>query len=321
MEKIQLKILIHCGTGNTDRPQRWTTINKIFTDLGTSLSTLGHEVYMMIDPKSEIPRLESCPINTLTTDVVDEDWITLINPDCGITWNGNSIGDRVFAELIGKDKMIYAELGFFGHYDKTCYFDRCGVNTRHSIIGTNFSHIRNDDDVAVCEEIKTKFIKPRIWDVPYIFVPLQDENDTQIVQYSPFKTMDEFLHHVFDVFRFDTRDILYKMHPRAKTAITLDHPRVHAVADDVHHYLPYADYVFGLNSTVMVETLIYHNRLITYGCGISSRHFSNDNDRQAFISEMYRRQMNWEDLKFPDRVKSSYLYTECIQKLNSVTEQ
>jgi hypothetical protein len=304
-----MKIMIHCGAGNSDRPRRWKTINKIFSDLGQSLIELGHEVYMIVDPAAVIPPIRGNQIIRYVQDFVDADWITRVKPDCGITWNGNSDGDRIFVDTIGKDKMIYGELGFFGHYDKTCYFDRCGVNTRHSIIGANFSRTENIEDAAICDELQTKYLKSRLWKKPYIFVPLQDETDTQITQYSPFKTMDEFLHHVFDVYRFDDRDILYKAHPRAKTTITLKDPRVHAVTEDVHHYLPYADYVFGLNSTVMVETLLYHSRIITYGCGIASRHFSNGNDRQAFIGEMYRRQMTWDMLKSPDIVKDSYLYS------------
>lgn len=306
-----MKIMIHCGAGNTDRPRRWTTINKIFTDLGGSLIALGHDVYMMIDPAANPPPPPACKIVRRVTDTIDKDWIQMIDPDCCITWNGNSDGDRAFIDVVGKDKMIYGELGFFGHYDKNCYFDRCGVNTRHSIIGTSLecSDLMTAANSTICDMLQSQYKKSRKWKKPYIFVPLQDETDTQITQYSPFKTMDEFVHHVYDVFRHDDRDILYKAHPRAHTTITLKAPRVYAVTEDVHHYIPYADQVFGLNSTVMVETLLYHSRIITYGCGIASRHFSNDGERQAFIGEMYRRQMKWDELKCPDTVKDSYLYS------------
>ena len=319
-----MKILIHCGSGNTDRPNRWSTINNIFSDLGESLIQLGHEVSLMVHSAAKQPRNDKSPINVLVSDTVSTEFIDNVNPDACITWNGNSDGDRVFIDYVGKDKMIYGELGFFGHYDKTCYFDRCGVNTRHSIIGTNFSTTTFDkpillnepsDDKKICQKLQDTFIKPRLFSEPYIFVPLQDETDTQIVQYSPFKTMDEFLHHVFDIFRFDERTILYKVHPRAPAPITLNNPRVIEVKDNVHHYIPYADFVFGLNSTVMVEALLYHSRVITYGCGISSRHFSDNADRQAFVAEMYRRQMKWEDLKNPDSVKNSYLYSNILARI------
>jgi hypothetical protein len=302
-----MRIMIHCGAGNSDRPRRWSTINKIFTDLGTSLHALGHDVYMMVDPAAVITAPPKCPIIRATRDTVDLNWIETINPDCGITWNGNSDGDRLFVDAIGKDKMIYGELGFFGHYDKNCYFDRCGVNTRHSIIGTEL--VRSPDDADICSELQSEYKKSRQWDRPFVFVPLQDEGDTQITQYSPFKTMDEFLHHVYDIYRFHDLDILYKVHPRANTTITLKAPRVFEVKKDVHHYLPYADQVFGLNSTVMVEALLYHSRIVTYGCGISSRHFVDEHERQAFIGEMYRRQMKWNELKCPDTVKDSHLYS------------
>lgn len=304
--------MFHCGVGNTDRPNRWTTINRLFTDLGKSLATLGHEVFMMVHPQAQIPRVSDDPITVIHSTTVDKNFIREVSPDVAITWNGNSDGDRVFIEEVGRDKMIFGELGFFGHYDKTCYFDRCGVNTQHSIIGTNFSMIATEEDNEICDKLETQFIKPRLCKEPYIFVPMQDETDTQITQYSPFKTMNEFLEQVFNIFRFDDRKILYKRHPLAPAPITLEDPRLIEVTEDVHHYIPYADFVFGLNSTVMVETLLYHSHIITYGCGIASRHFANGIDRKAFISEMYRRQLKWDDLKNPEVVKNSHLNTLLI---------
>jgi hypothetical protein len=303
-----MKIMFHCGSGNTDRPNRWGTINTLFSDLGNSLMELGHDVSLMVHGAAKRPHNDSSKLNVKITDTVDTQFIDEVNPDVCVTWNGNSDGDAIFIDHVGKNKMIYGELGFFGHYDKNCYFDACGVNTRHSIIGSNFSRMPSGDDSKICDMLQSQYLKPRIFNEPYIFVPMQDETDTQITQYSPFKTMNEFLEQVFDIFRFDDRKILYKLHPLAPAKITLRDPKLIEVKNDVHHYLPYADFVFGLNSTVMVETLLYHSKIITYGCGIASRHFSNGNDRQAFVAEMYRRQMKWDDLKDPQKVKDSYFY-------------
>ena len=43
-----MRILIHCGAGNTDRPGRWHGIAPVFTNLGEALIDLGHDVHMMI---------------------------------------------------------------------------------------------------------------------------------------------------------------------------------------------------------------------------------------------------------------------------------
>jgi hypothetical protein len=298
--------MIHCGSGNADRPRRWSTINRIFFNLATSLNQLGHEVAMMIHPAAKVEHPDNPDVLIKYSANVDVLFIKQWQADVGITWNGNSEGDRIFSEYIGEDYMIYGELGFFGHYDNTCYFDNCGVNTRHSLIGAKL--VPAEDDGAICGMLQQEYIKPRMFDKPFVFVPLQDETDTQIDQYSPFKTMDSFLHHVFDVFRHSEQYILYKVHPKAPAPITLTHERVIEVKDDVHHYLPYADFVFGLNSTVMMETLLYHNRIIPYGCGVTSRHFADDKERQAFVAEMYRRQMKWDSLLDVTAVENSYFY-------------
>lgn len=301
-----MKVLIHCGAGNTDRPQRWGTIHKIFDGLGKSLIELGHEVTMIVHGEATIR--STCPaIIKIISDTIDPDVIDKISPDVAITWNGNSDGDVQFISAVGKEKVIYAELGFFDHYNKTCYFDKSGVNTRHSMIGFKLPPYSHDDSIII-KSVTQKYKKDRLFADPFIFVPLQDENDTQIVQYSPFKTMDEFLHHVVDIFSTDDRTILYKMHPRSRCKITINDPKVIAVTEDVHHYIPYADLVVGLNSTVMVETLLYHQRIVTYGAGIAARHFESSKERDTFMVEMYRRQMLWADLANPEKIKTSHLY-------------
>lgn len=305
-----MNILMHCGVGNTDRPSRWTSINNIFSDLGESLIKLGHNVSMIVHPAAHIQRNKTSSVDVTILEKNDSSFINSKSPDLAITWNGNSNGDMEFINIVGRDKMIFSELGYFGHYNKTCYFDRCGTNTRHSIIGRNISedYLSKENDNLI-HYLQNIYAKPKLINDPYIFIPLQDETDTQITQFSPFTTMDEFLHHVFDIFRFDNRKILYKLHPMVPSIITLRHPKVIAVTEDVHHYIPYADIVFGLNSTVMVESLLYHGNIVTYGAGVASRSFTTDIQRKNYIAKLYKQQIEWRDLKIPEKVKSSYLYS------------
>lgn len=305
------RVMIHCASGNTDRPGRWHGIVPVFTNLGEALTELGFDVSMMIHSAAYNTCLNHSGIKLHVSDTVDPDFIRIVNPDKCITWNGNSDGDRRFIEHVGIEKMIFGELGFFGHYDQTCYWDRGGINTRYSMIGEPISDEPLSPSSAEFKTIRMlqeQYQRPRITDEPFIFVPLQDETDTQITQYSGYKTMDDFLHAVQQIYRFDDRKILYKVHPRAGCRITIKDPKFQAVTEDVHHYLPYADQVFGLNSTVMIETLLYHGNLVTYGAGIASRHFVNDSQRMRFVATMYNRQFKWGDLRNPDLVKGSYLY-------------
>jgi hypothetical protein len=306
------KIMIHCASGNTDRPGRWHGINPVFTNLGEALIDLGHEVHMMLHSAAQNPCNHGSRMNIKISDTVDTNFIDEVSPDMCITWNGNSDGDRVFINHVGKDKMVYGELGFFGHYDQTCYWDRGGINTRFSMIGESISGDPiTEDEFKVIKMLTDRYMKPRLFNDRYIFVPLQDETDTQITQYSGYKTMDEFLRAVQDIYIADNRKILYKVHPRAGCALSDDiksDPKFIQVTEDVHHYLPYADQVFGLNSTVMIETLLYHSNLVTYGAGIASRHFANDAQRMRFIATMYNRQFKWADLRNANLVRDSYLY-------------
>ena len=50
-----MKILIHCASGNTDRPKRWTVLNTLLTNLGESLIKLGHDVHMIVHSAAKIP--------------------------------------------------------------------------------------------------------------------------------------------------------------------------------------------------------------------------------------------------------------------------
>lgn len=303
------RVLFHLACGNSDRPGRWHGINPVFTNLGESLIKLGFDVHMMLHSAAWNPGCNNdTNIKLHVTDTVDVDYIKSLNPDYGVTWNGNSEGDKEFVKAVGFDKMIFGELGFFGHYEQTCYFDRSGINTKYSMIG---EYISPDDlteqELSIINLLETRYKKPRIVPDSFVFVPLQDETDTQITQYSPYKTMDEFMHNVVDILKHDNRKILYKKHPRAPSNITVSSPTIIEVKDDVHHYLPYADLVFGINSTVTIETLLYHQRLVTFGAGISCRHFDSDNQRLRFVATMYNRQFTWESLKNPNVVRDSYL--------------
>lgn len=306
------RVMIHCASGNTDRPGRWHGINPVFTNLGEALIDLGHEVHMMMHSAAQNPCNHGSRIKIHVSDVVDRNYIDKVNPDIGVTWNGNSDGDLQFIDHVGRGRMVFGELGFFGHYDQTCYWDRSGINTRYSMIGEPISDDPiTDDELKVLHMLKDRYMKPRLFNDPFIFVPLQDETDTQITQYSGYKTMDQFLLTVQDIYQHDNRKILYKVHPRAGCPISdsiLKDPKFVRVTEDVHHYLPYADQVFGLNSTVMIETLLYHGNLVTYGAGIASRHFTNDAQRRRFIATMYNRQFKWSDLRNSELLKDSYLY-------------
>ena len=82
-------------------------------------------------------------------------------------------------------------------------------------------------------------------------------------------------------------DILYKPHPQFSPKIPKSE-RLIKVSGDVHSYIPYADKVIGINSTVLFETLLYHQRVITCGIGLPSRRFLDDNERNITLKFQHK---------------------------------
>ena len=174
-----MNILFHCAVGNGDaKPKRWSPIGVFYTKLANSLEKLGHKCLIYIHP-------QAAPKCTFHNKIISETVQKLENfqPDKIITWNGIFSGDNEIIKLYGREKFIFMELGFFDHYD-TCYFDFSGTNYRSMNIIESISV--NDYDWKAFENLVSKYKKHRICKDRYVFVPLQDESDTQITKLSPF---------------------------------------------------------------------------------------------------------------------------------------
>lgn len=297
-----MKILFHVGVGNKDRPQRWGFVNGLFSDLARSLEKLGHDCLLYVHPRAANNKIYHKHIISGVVNSMD------YNPDWVFTWNGNSEGDKQIINKYGNSKMIYGELGFFDHY-KTCHFDFAGVNGNSRNLIESLS---DDFNERQYKELINKYKKPRLFKDNYIFIPLQDERDTQIRLYSPFKKMNDLLGYVENLYSKSNIKILYKNHPQYKSKIGDRHNFIE-VTENVHHYIPYADKVIGINSTVLFETLLYHGNLISIGLGISSRNFNSDLERKKYVLHLYNKQFYWPELSNVDKIKNSYFYKEMIR--------
>jgi hypothetical protein len=296
-----MRILFHVGVGNTDRPHRWSFVNGLFSGLARSFESLGHECLVWYHPAAKHPKMHS---RNLCSDKVNH---IGFNPDWVFTWNGVSPGDQQIIKTFGHEKMIYGELGFFDHYN-TLYFDFSGVNGKSE----NLIESLPQYDESIYQMLLKKYHKLRKFNDPFVFVPLQDETDTQITKYSPFKKMQELLDYVYTLYGNTNLKILYKKHPKYNCHIIND-GRFIEVTDDIHHYLPYADMVIGINSTALLEALVYHNRVMTLGIGISSRTLCNE-DHKKYVTYLYQKQFNWNDMENLSKVKNSYFYKRMLCK-------
>jgi hypothetical protein len=165
-------------------------------------------------------------------------------------------------------------------------------------------------DEVTYQSLLKKYHKLRKFNEPFIFVPLQDETDTQITKYSPFKKMQDVLDYVYTLYGNTGIKILYKKHPKYNCHIVND-GRFIEVTDDIHHYLPYAEMVVGINSNALLEALIYHNRVMTLGIGITSRTLPGD-DHKKYVTSLYKKQFLWADMGNPNKVKPSYFYKRML---------
>lgn len=302
-----MKILLHVGVGNLDRPSRWQFINELFSDLARTFEVLGHECLLWYHDEAASSNVYR---NSFSSSSVSGNPLVKakkFNPDWVFTWNGNSEGDIEIINQFGKDKMVYAELGFFDHYE-TVFFDFNGVNGNSENLYEELSPF----DESIYKKIVKKHKKKRLKKGRYIFVPLQDESDTNITLHSPIKKMDEVLQYIQDNIAIDEGvEVLFKKHPLAKCETKTRKDFVE-VTENVHHYLPYAEQIIGVNSTVLLEGLIYTKNVITLGKGITSRDFK-ENENKQFITHLINKQFYWDELKNIDTIENSIFYKKMVE--------
>lgn len=298
-----MNILFHVGVGNTDRPDRWTSICVFYSKLARVFESFGHNCMVYCHPSAVRDIYKHHIISPIVGNIP-------FNPDKIFTWNGISNGDQAIIAKYGRSKFVFAELGFLDHYN-TCYFDFSGTNALSMNLVEDLSVIAVDHDKM--DALVKMYSKPQLTSDRYIFVPFQDERDTQITQLSPFKTMDQLLTYVCDLYNYD-RDlkILYKQHPHARSKVSVKDSRLVEVTGDVHHYLKDAEMVIGCNSTVLFETLLYHARVFTCGIGTSSRTFSSDDERIKYVLNCHMKQVNLNQLGDANVIKNSWMYQRLI---------
>ena len=306
-----MKILFHVGCGNIDRPSRWWGVCVHFSNLARAFEALGHNCVLQVHPQAVSDNI----FHRFELSEVAKD--SQCNPDVVFTWNGISPGDKATLALYPDAIKVYGELGFFDHYS-TCYFDFSGTNCKsQNLIDRITAHDYSKNEFG---DLIRKFSKPQLFEGRYVFVALQDELDTQITKYSPFKTMDEVMQYASDITQCHGDDIkiLYKQHPMAPSNITVKDSRFIEVKEDVHHYLEDAELVIGCNSSVLFETLLYHNRVLTLGLGLSSR-LVDDESRKWYVHHCYRKQINQAHLGDPEYIKNTWFYNELMEKHNAHT--
>lgn len=166
-------------------------------------------------------------------------------------------------------KIVYTEHGWFPQ-NKTFMIDTEGTNGSSSISKLkNVPTVPSNDYWNKKREYDKMAVDPGERD--YIYVPLQLNTDTQIVNHSPFfKDMKDLIEHVAKLF---SKKIIIKVHPKD----TLVNKRRYREICKKYSHLKYvedlnnigwckfADRMVAINSTSINEALLYDKPAMTYG--------------------------------------------------------
>ncbi|WP_444931469.1 hypothetical protein ACJJIF_06740 [Microbulbifer sp. SSSA002] len=207
-----------------------------------------------------------------------KDIITGYNPDLITLWNGLVHYQQDFIsltkELNPKQKYCYIEAGWFPQKG-TYYQDSKGVNAESSIALTCPPSISAKERETL-NHWKKKYHIQRgryaIKDSGYIFVPLQLETDTNITMFSPFKTMAKFIEWVINN-TDEKQKIIIRPHPIHPVIPELETKNIPGrVTFDsetpICKLLAECSAVIGINSTVLLESLIYNKPTYALGNGL-----------------------------------------------------
>ena len=202
--------------------------------------------------------------------------------DCVIMWNGLHINNQ--AMRLACDKLAIRTLFLEnGLLPNTTTIDPHGVNFGNCV-PRNRAFYEALPPRPLDEDLRTlvprRPVQPRPGEVAidlpprYVFIPFQVESDTQILLYSPWICN---MRHLFDVIAAladvpALRDchFIFKEHPTSYERYPDLHLRISdrvyfANANSTQQLIENAAAVMTVNSTVGIEALLYHKKVITLG--------------------------------------------------------
>ncbi len=196
-----------------------------------------------------------------------DDW----RPDVIFLWSGATQMDGRIIDAADRRgiECRFAELGWFPQ-SKTIHFDTEGTNARSSIRRLDLDRMDVDPRLNDWLTSRRHSLSEPPPDVKnYIFVPLQDIRDANITLGSPYASMDAFVTALAE--RFPNETFVVRPHPNFSDVPLTAHPKVQVRRDrSIHPWLQHADAVVGINSTALLEALVYAKPTHAVGVGLST---------------------------------------------------
>lgn len=324
------------AVGVEDRPWRFHTPAKFFVQLGDTLNQFGVKSYYIHHPDVRLKTM----LKRRATSVADHETLRQrllkIRPRYMFVWNGNCQGDEV-SRAVARELGIqscFAEIGWFPQ-SETIYFDWEGTNFRSSIRSLDLAELDPDPRI---DSWVSSYIQERACDTvterDYLFVPLQDENDTNITDASPYQRMNDFVRDLSE--RFPDERIIVRRHPRFMQVEMAAYQNVEYRNDgDIYDWLRHSKGIVGINSTVLLEGLLYDRPIYAVGESLASGlgvyleyptakaiTLTENVDevtrrrRRALLSELvFKRMMRREDLDDAQYISNYFVFREMIETL------
>jgi hypothetical protein len=179
-------------------------------------------------------------------------------------WNGKQLGSSLMTEICESRGIpkFYLEWGMLPqseHY----FVDPCGF-CGDSILNSDLTWV-TDEDI-----LKYKDIQKRLQDTytlednGYILVPLQRSRDSQILYYTKYNSMQQFIDEV--QYMYPNNNILIKPHPKERRlSFNPGKCRIADVDDDFMELASKASAVVGLTSTSLYEAATLGKNVISLG--------------------------------------------------------
>lgn len=195
-------------------------------------------------------------------------------PDLVMIWNGQAEHQQDFmaclSESAGCD-VLFLECGWFPQRDYF-YWDQLGVNASSSLAGRAPPLL----DDAQREQIRawkrdyTEAYRGAAERRKQILVPLQVDTDSNVTLHSPFASMAEFLRHLDQVVRPDYQ-VVVRPHPLGNYPYAISSGSENFRIDrhtPLYELIASSEYVIGINSTVLLEALVFDKKVYAFGRGI-----------------------------------------------------
>ena len=209
----------------------------------------------------------------------DYAWLPRERATIIVVWNGSlpqHEGNLKYAREMCCEHLLIAEVGWFGASKEqggatTLCFDRKGINAQSEIVGFRPPRISVEMSDALRDWLRAH-VKLAPARKAFTLVPLQLENDTNILCGSPrFRLMQDLIDFVEKTVE---GRLIFRKHPRDRTAQYTVRNRKSEVVEggDLYTQIAEAKQVIGINSTVLIESLLFGKKVAAFGHGLFDGH-------------------------------------------------